>query len=184
MTITYGGNGLTPFDEIEESGNVTSVEVDIRDDDTQNICLVMGTVGCATDSVFGRIQLLDSGGTAISNILGRSASVGVTTNTGSWSSDLVSTNYYGLGNLNSDSSISGERMQLMIWIQTAQNASQPFYDVSMHIFSNFVYTSGAMYSGRSGAIYKGTANPRTLKFFFNSGVLSNANLKSFIIGTD
>ena len=184
MTITLGGNGLTPFDEIEESGNVASVEVDIRDDDSQNICLVMGTVGSNSDNVFGRVQLLDSGGTVISNIKGRSASVGITTSTGAWSSDLISTNVYGVGNSSSDSSISGERMQLMVWIQAAQNASQPFYDVTMHIFSNFTYTSGAFYSGRSGAYYQGAANPRTLKFFFSSGDISNANLKSFIIGTD
>lgn len=184
MTIVLGGNGLTPFDEATVTTNAASVEVDIRDDATQNVCLVMGTVGAASDGVYGRMQLLDSGGTAINNTRGKMANVGDTTSTSIWHTSEVSTNYYALGSASSDSSVAGERLNFMLWINAAQNASEPFFDVSAFGFIHVHGTGTVQYLSRNSWYYEGAAAPYKLKFFFNSGNISTASLKSYIIGSD
>lgn len=182
MTVSFDGNGFIPFDEATLSTNAASVTIDINDDSNQNICLVTGSVGAATDNVFGRLQLLDSSDTAIGNMKGNTGTIGVTTTTVQTSLTNFTSNYYAQGNLNSDSAVSGERMQLMIWIQASQNASEPFYDVHVKLFSTFAYTNGNIYQGQSGQYYQGTAVPRKLKFFWNTGDISTASFKSYILG--
>ena len=182
MTVSFNGNGFIPFDEATVSTNATTVTIDINDDSNQNICLVTGSVGPYTDNAFGRLQLLDSSGTAISNLKGNTGTIGVTTNTIQTSGTNFTSNYYGQGSFASDSQISGERMQLMIWIQASQNASEPFYDVHVKLFSTFTYTNGNAYQGETGQYWQGTAVPRKLKFFWNTGDISTASFKSYILG--
>lgn len=184
MTVTLGGNGIAPFDEATLTTDAASIEVNIRDDTSQNVSLVMGTFGAATNNVYGRFKLLDSGGSDIGNANGRVASVGNTTSTTTWQISALSTNYYGLGNSNSDSDINGERANFMLWVQMSQNASEPFYDVSMHGFINVHSTGSTIYIQRNGNYYEGAADPRKLQIYLSSGNLSTASLKSYIIGTD
>jgi len=182
VTVTLDGNGFAPFDEATISTDAASVTIDISDDSNQNICLVMGSVGADTDNAFGRMQLLDSGSSAITNVRGNTASLGVTNSTIQLTGDVFTTNYYGLGNASSDSSIAGERMQLMTWIQASQNASEPFYDVVVRTFSTQAYTNNNVFQSSVGLYFQGTAVPRKLKFYFSSGNISTASLKSYIIG--
>ena len=182
MTVSFDGNGFIPFDEVTLSTNATTVTIDINDDSNQNICLVTGSVGAATDNAFGRLQLLDSSSNAISSMKGNTGTIGVTTTTLQTSGTDFTTNYYGQGNLNSDSAVGGERMQLMLWIQASQNASEPYYDVHVKLFSTFTYTNGNAYQGQSGQYYQGIAVPRKLKFFWATGDISTASFKSYILG--
>ena len=52
MTVTLGGNGIAPFDEATLTTDAASIEVNIRDDTSQNVSLVMGTFGAATNNVY------------------------------------------------------------------------------------------------------------------------------------
>jgi|14BtaG_2_1085337.scaffolds.fasta_scaffold61774_2 hypothetical protein len=183
MTVTLSGNGVSPFDEVTLSTDAASVEIDIRDDASQNIILVTGTVGADTDSIYGRFKLLDSGGSDINNARGRLMSSN-TTSTSFWNSSAIATNYYGLGNDNSDSDINGERMSFMVWITCSQNASEPFYDVGMQGFIVSHGTGSNVYLSRVGNYYEGIADPRKFKVYFTSGNVTTASLKSYIIGTD
>jgi len=183
MTVTLSGNGVSPFDEVTLSTDAASVEIDIRDDTSQNIILVSGTVGADTDNVYGRFKLLDSGGSDINNARGRMMSSG-TTSTSYWNLSALATNYYGLGNSNADTNIAGERLSFMTWITCSQNASEPFYDVGMQGFIVSHGTGTTTYLSRAGNYYEGTADPRKFKVYFSSGNVSTASLKSYIIGTD
>ena len=183
MTVTLSGNGVSPFDEATVTTDAASVEVDIRDNTSQNIILVSGTVGADTDNIYGRFKLLDSSGTDIGNGRGRLMSSNTTT-TSYWNLSALATNYYGLGNNSSDSNIAGERMSFMVWITCSQNASQPFYDVGMQGFIVSHGTGSTSYLSRNGTYYEGTADPRKFKVYFSSGNVSTASLKSYIIGTD
>lgn len=183
MTLTLSGNGFSPFDEVTVTTDAASVEIDIRDDTSQNVCLVMGTIGAATDGVYGRFKLLDSGGTDIGNARGRMAALG-SSNSSFWNLSALSTNYFALGNNNSDSNINGERMSFMVWINATQNASEPFFDVSIHGFITSHGTGSTAYLSRNGNYYAGSADPRKFKVYLNSGNISTASLKSYIIGTD
>jgi hypothetical protein len=183
MTVTLGGNGLIPFDEATTTVDASDIQVDIRDDTAQNVCLVVGTVGSDTDNVYGRFQLRDSSNSNISNARGRMMSSNTTT-TSYWNVSALSTNYYGLGYSNSRGSIDGERLSFMLWIMCSQNASNPFFDVSMQGFVVSHGTGSTVYLSRNGNYYRGTADPRKFNFYFNSGNISNASLKSYIIGQD
>lgn len=184
MTVSLTGNGFIPFDEVTLSTNATTVTIDINDDSNQNICLVTGSVGPSTDNAFGRLQLLDSSGTAIGSLKGNTGSVGVTNSTLQTSGTNFTSNYYGQGNLNSDSGIAGERMQLMLWIQASQYQYEPYYDVHVKLFSTFTYTNGNAYQSETGQYWQGLAVPRKLKFFWNTGDISTASFKSYILGAN
>lgn len=184
MTVSFDGNGLVPFDEVTISTDAASGTIDICDDSNQNICLVTGTMGAATDANFTRFQLLDGSSNVISNVKGNSGSVGYSTSTTQLATNVMPANYGSMGNLNSDIFINGERMSLYAWIEASQNASQPFYDVSVYIFSSYATNTGDILQGHTGAYYQGTAVPRKLKFYMNTGNVSTASFKSYILGAN
>ena len=184
MTVSFDGNGLVPFDEVTISTNAASGVIDICDDSNQNICLVTGTMGAATDASFTRFQLLDGSSNVIGNIKGNSGSVGYSSDTTQLASNVMAGNYGSMGNLNSDIFINGERMNLFIWIEASQNASQPFYDVSIKLFSTFIANTGDADQGHAGAYYQGPAIPRKLKFYMSTGNVSTASFKSYILGAN
>ena len=134
MTVTLGGNGVSPFDEVTLSTDAASIVVDIRDDTSQNVILVTGTFGVDTDSVYGRFSLLDSSDTVLTDIKGRAGVFNSTNSTSNFATS-ISSNYFALGNSNSDSNIDGERLSFDAIIHASQNSSQPFYDI---IFLGFL----------------------------------------------
>jgi len=184
MTVSFDGNGLVPFDEVTISTNAASGTIDICDDSNQNICLVTGTIGAATDGVFVDFQLLDASSNVINNVKGNTGEMGRTLSTIQLATNKIRANNGALGNLGSDSSISGERMSVFIWIQASQNASEPFYDTSVYLFSSLEANNGDIIQGHTGAYYQGTAISRKLKFLMSSGNVSTASFKSYIVGAN
>ena len=183
MTVILGGDGLTPFDEVTLSTDAATMAVNIRDSTSQNIILVTGTFGVDTDGVYGRFSLLDSSDTALTDIKGRAGVFASTSSTANFTSS-VSSNYFSLGNSNSDSNIDGERMSFHAQIHASQNSSQPFYDISFYACCVWVGTSNSPNIGNTYAYYRAAADPRKFKIHLSSGNISTGSLKSYIIGKD
>ena len=173
MTVTLGGNGLQFFDSVVLTSDAGSVTIDIRDDASQDICLVTGTVGCSIDNSYGRFKLQEADGTDISAVRGRSAVVGNTTTTSSWGTTAVGTNIYGVGS-----------QSFMLWINASRVASEPYRDVHCHGFMVTHGTGTTVYIHRNAWYYEATPAPYKLVYYWNQGNITTADIKSYLIAAN
>ena len=185
MTITYGGNGMVPFDTVEVSANSADVQIDIRDDTSQNFVIVTGVIGFTNNGIYGRTELRDASNnnlfTNSSDARGRIGSM-ATTSTTAWTGPAVSTNFYSIGNLDSDATIAGERLHVLIFMQLHQITSQPFLDIHYTGIYSHLDTAGNAIGSRSIYRAQTTGDPRKLNFYASAGSISQANLRSYVIG--
>lgn len=182
MSITFGGHGIQPIDEVSGNAIYTSISLDLSPTNvpdnnankTQLLC-VAGTVSPQLDRRLIYFRFKDSSGNnallkyVVKTKLATSVARSANSSTGRF-------NRYYQGNAGSTSSIAGERLSFIMFICEQSHDSQPYTNVHGHCWSATQYTSTSynQIPARTAFITKTYGRSSTLQIYANSnGIRGN-----------
>jgi len=187
VSLTFGGHGIQPIDEVSGNAIYTSVTLDLSPTNvpdnnankTQLLC-VAGTVSPQLDSRLIYFRFKDSGGTQ-NAMLKYVVKTKLATNVQrSTNSSYARFNRYYQGNTGSTSSMAGERLSFIMFICEQSHDSQPYTNVHGHCWSATQYTSTNyhMIPARTAFITKEYGETAKLQIYANSNGI-RANVRSW-----
>lgn len=122
MSVTYGGNGIRNYDEVENSSTSNSYEIDINS--SAEVSCIYTEMGFVNES--GGVRAVILNGSSSLNVNWRLWTNSTTSTYAGVNQGNFACNYWMLGNANNSTYGTMENFRIQVWIYNRKQSSEPY----------------------------------------------------------